>query len=75
MFASIEGMVVSSTDGEYKGVKQKTLYLLQTPDDKKAVVASVRMPDDGRMIPSVGEKGIFYGFIMSFGNNMLLTVD
>jgi hypothetical protein len=75
MFATVEGMVVSSTDNEYKGAKQKTIYLLQTPDGKKAVVASVRVPDDGRMIPEVGNEGIFYGLIMSFGNNMLLTVD
>lgn len=75
MFATVEGMVVSTTDNEYKGKKQKTVDLLQKAEGKKSVIASVRVPDDGRMIPVMGEQAVFFGLIFSFGNMMLLTVD
>lgn len=75
MFATVEGMVVSTTDNVYKEKKQKTIDLLQKSEGKKSVIASVRVPDDGRLIPPMGEQAIFFGLIYTFGNTMLLTVD
>lgn len=75
MFATVEGMVVSTNANEYKGAKQVTVDLLQKKEGKKSVIASVRVPDDGRVIPVMGENTTYHGFVYSFGNSMLLTVD
>jgi len=75
MFATIDGMVVSSTSNEYKGKQQVTIDLLQKQEGKKSVIASVRVPDDGRVIPVMGVQATFFGLIYTFGNSMLLTVD
>lgn len=74
MFASIEGMVVSTTENEYKGVKQISVDILQKCEGHKSVVATARMPNDGRVIPVMGTDTTYFGFITSFGANMTLNV-
>lgn len=76
MYANVEGMVVSTVGNEYKGKKQITIDLLQKEPEKKSIIASVRVPDDGRIIPAMGETACFHGLVYSFGTSgMLLTVD
>jgi len=75
MFANVEGMVVSTTENEYKGAKQVTVDLLQKREGKKSCICSVRMPDDGRAIPEQGTISSFSGFVYNFGKDLLVVCD
>lgn len=75
MYVTIEGMMVSKVDGEYKGKKQVTIDVLQKKEGKKSLVVQVRVPDDGRDQPEMGQVCTYEGLVYSFGNSMMLMVD